>query len=163
MGTLVRKRIGILFLLVATTLSALSGLSKTYADENIEVTSENFFEVKSFNGNFVFSPIVEVGIAASEHILIVKSCHCLDNAKDKNGNSYYFYMVDMHNEFKALISESKIKPFQKLDDKIKEFCEMVKIEIAKDGGIEKLIKKFKNLGKSQLAMCNKQRKNEFRK
>ena len=144
MRTPVGKRNGILFLLVAVTLFTLPGLSKTYADENIEVTSENFFDVKSFHGNFLFSPIVEVGIAASEHILIVKSCHCLDNAKDKSGNEYYFYMVDMHNGLKALITASKIEPFQELDDKTKEFCEIVKIEIAKDGGIEKLIKKFKN-------------------
>jgi len=53
-------------------------------------------------------------------------------------------MVDMHNGLKALITASKIEPFQELDDKTKEFCEIVKIEIAKDGGIEKLIKKFKN-------------------
>ncbi len=144
MRTPVGKRNGILLLLVAATLFALSGLSKTYADENIEVTSENFFDVKSFHGNFSFSPIVEIGIPASEHILIVKSCHCLDNAKDKNGNHYYFYMVDMHNGLKALITASKIEPFQELDDKTKEFCEIVKIEIAKDGGIDKLIKKFKN-------------------
>ena len=144
MRTPVGKRIGILFLLVATTLFALSGLSKTYAGENIEVTSKNFFDVKSFHGNFSFSPIVEVGIPASEHILIVKSYHCLDNAKDKSGNEYYFYMVDMHNGLKALITESKLEPFQELDGKTKDFCEIVKIEIAKDGGIEKLIRKSKN-------------------
>ncbi len=144
MRTSVGKRIWILLLLVATTLSALSGLSKAYADENIEVTSKNFFDVKSFYGNFSFSPIVEVGIPASEHILIVKSCHCLDNAEDKSGNEYYFYMVDMHNGLKALITSTKLGPFQELDDKTKEFCEIVNIEIAKDGGIEKLIKKFKN-------------------
>ena len=144
MRTPVGKRNGIWFLLVAATLFALSGLSKTYADENIEVTSENFFDVKSFHGSFSFSPIVEIGIPASEHILIVKSCHCLDNAKDKSGNDYYFYMVDMHNGLKALITATKLDPFQELDDKTKEFCEIVKIEIAKDGGIEKLIKKFKN-------------------
>ena len=39
---------------------------------------------------------------------------------------------------------SLLDPFQELDDKTKEFCEIVKIEIAKDGGIERLIKKFKN-------------------
>ena len=43
----------------------------------------------------------------------------------------------------ALITASKLEPFQELDDKTKEFCEIVKIEIAKDGGIERLIKKFK--------------------
>jgi hypothetical protein len=134
MRTPVGKRNGILFLLVVVTLFASSGLSKVYADENIEVTSENFS----------FPPIVEIGIPANEHILIVKSCHCLDDAKDKSGNEYYFYMVDMHNGLKALITASKIEPFQELDDKTKEFCEIVKIEIAKDGGIEKLIKKFKN-------------------
>ncbi len=134
MRTPVGKRNGILFLLVVVTLFALSGLSKVYADENIEVTSENFS----------FPPIVEIGIPANEHILIVKSCNCLDDAKDKSGNEYYFYMVDMHNGLKALITASKIEPFQELDDKTKEFYEIVKIEIAKDGGIEKLIKKFKN-------------------
>jgi hypothetical protein len=144
MRTPLGKRNGILFLLVAATLFTLSGLSRTYADENIEVTSENFFDVKSFHGSFSFSPIVERGIPASEHILIVKSCHCLDNAKDKSGNSYSFYMVDMHNGLNAFITASKIEPFQELDDKTNEFCEIVKIEIAKDGGIEKLIKKFKN-------------------
>ena len=144
MRTPVEKRIEILFLLVATTLSALSGLSKTYAGENIEVTSQNFLNFKSFHGYFSFSPIVEAGIPASEHILIVKSCHYRDNAKDKSGNEYYFYMVDMHNGLKALITASKLEPFQELDDKTKEFCEIVKIEIAKDGGIERLIKKFKN-------------------
>jgi hypothetical protein len=140
MRTSVGKRIGILLLLVATTLTALFGLSNAYAGENIEVTSKNFFDIKSFHGKFSFSPIVEVGIPVSEHILIVKSCHCLDNAKDKSGNEYYFYMVDMH---KALITETKLEPFQELDDKTKEFCEIVRIEIAKDGGIEKLVKKFK--------------------
>ena len=144
MRTPVGKRIGILFLLVATTLSALSGLSKTHAGENIEVTSQNFFNVKSYHGYFSFSPILEVGIPASEHILIVKSCHCLDNAEDKNGNEYYFYMVDKHNGLKALITSAILEPFQELDDKTKEFCELVKTEITKDGGIERLIKKFKN-------------------
>jgi hypothetical protein len=144
MRTSAGKRIWILLLLVATTLFALSELSYVYAGENIEVTSKNFFDVKSFYGNFSFSPIVEVGIPASEHILIVKSCHCLDNAEDKSGNEYYFYMVDMHNGLKALITETKLDPFQEIDDKTKEFCEIVKIEIAKDGGIEKLINKFKN-------------------
>jgi hypothetical protein len=143
MRTSVGKRIGILLLLVATTLTALFGLSNAYAGENIEVTSKNFFDIKSFHGKFSFSPIVEVGIPVSEHILIVKSCHCLDNAKDKSGNEYYFYMVDMHNGLKALITETKLEPFQELDDKTKEFCEIVRIEIAKDGGIEKLVKKFK--------------------
>jgi hypothetical protein len=82
-------------------------------------------------------------VATTLNILIVKSCHCLDNAKDKSGNEYYFYMVDMHNGLKALITETKLEPFQELDDKTKEFCEIVRIEIAKDGGIEKLVKKFK--------------------
>ena len=127
----VGKKIEILFLLAATTLSALSGLSKTNAGGKIEVTSQNFF-------------IVEAGIPASEHILIVKSCHCLDNAKDKSGNEYYFYMVDMLSGLKALITASKLEPYQELDDKTKEFCKIVKIEIAKDGGIERLINKFKN-------------------
>jgi hypothetical protein len=49
----------------------------------------------------------------------------------------------MHNGLKALITATKLEPFQELDDKSKEFFEIVKIEIAKDGGIEKLIKKFK--------------------
>jgi hypothetical protein len=58
----VGKRIGILFLLVTATLFALSGLSKTYADENIEVTSENFFDVKSFHGNLMLNIKVETSI-----------------------------------------------------------------------------------------------------
>jgi hypothetical protein len=58
-------------------------------------------------------------------------------------------MVDHHNELKALITASKLDPFQKLDDNTRDFCEIVKIEIAKDGGIEKLIKKFKTCDKSQ--------------
>jgi hypothetical protein len=70
--------------------------------------------------------------------------HCPDNAKDKSQNEYYFDMVDQHNGLKALITASKLDPVQELDDKIKEFCEIVKTEIAKDGGIEALIKKFKN-------------------
>jgi hypothetical protein len=58
-------------------------------------------------------------------------------------------MVDHHNELKALITASKLDPFEKLDDNTKDFCEIVKIEIAKDGGIEKLIKKFKSCDKCQ--------------
>jgi len=143
MRTPLEKKIWILLLLVATTLFNLFGLSKTHASENIEVTSQNFLDAKSYHGYFSFSPVVEVGIPVSKHILIVKSCHCLDNAEDKNGNEYYFYMVDMHKGLKALITETMLEPFQKLDDKIKKFCDLVKIEIAKDGGIEKLIKKFK--------------------
>ncbi len=54
MRTPVGKRIGILFLLVATTLSALSGLSKTYAGENIEVTSKNFLMLNLFTEIFHF-------------------------------------------------------------------------------------------------------------
>ncbi len=132
-----RKKIGILVLLAATALSPLFELAQADADENIKVTLKNFLDVKSFHGKFSSSPVVEAGIPASEHILIVKSCNCLDNAKDKSGNEYYFYMVDHHNELKALITASKLDPFEKLDDNTKDFCEIVKIEIAKDGGIEK--------------------------
>jgi hypothetical protein len=86
MRTSARKKFGIFVLFLAIALYTVSGLSKAYAGDNIEVTLKNFYDVKSFHGNFSFSPIVEKGIPASQHILIVKSCHCLDNAKDKNGS-----------------------------------------------------------------------------
>jgi hypothetical protein len=38
-------------------------------------------------------------------------------------------MVDHHNELKALITASKLDPFQELDDNTKDFYKIVKIEI----------------------------------
>lgn len=135
------KRIVILFLAIA--IYSLTVFSPIYAGENIEVTLSNFFDVRTFYGGFKYFPIVEKGVPVSSHILIVKSCHCLDDARDKKGNEYYFYMVDRPNGLKALISKKELSPIEKLDEKTKEFVQVVKEEIRKDGGIETIIKKFK--------------------
>jgi hypothetical protein len=63
---------------------------------------------------------------------------------DKKGNEYYFYMVDRSIGLKALITIAELDPVEGLDDKTKEFHEVVKKEIIKDGGINALIEKFKN-------------------
>ncbi len=135
------KRIVISILCIVTY--SLTALSSIYAGEEIEITLRNFYDVRTFYGNSEYSPIVEKGIPASKHILIVKSCHCLDDAKDKKGNVYYFYMVDRPNGLKALISTKELYPVEKFDEKTKKFVKLVKEEIRKDGGIEAIIKKFK--------------------
>ena len=135
------KRIVISVLCIVTC--SLTALSSIYAGEEIEITLRNFYDVRTFYGNSEYSPIVEKGIPASKHMLIVKSCHCLDDAKDKKGNVYYFYMVDRPNGLKALISTKELYPVEKLDEKTKKFVELVKEEIRKDGGIEAIIKNFK--------------------
>ena len=135
------KRIVISILCIVTY--SLTALSSIYAGEEIEITLRNFYDVRTFYGNSEYSPIVEKGIPASKHMLIVKSCHCLDDAKDKKGNVYYFYMVDRPNGLKALISTKELYPVEKLDEKTKKFVELVKEEIRKDGGIEAIIKNFK--------------------
>ena len=121
----------------------LTGMIPAHAGENIEITLRNFYDINAFHKNFEYSKVKEVGIPVNEHILIIKSCHCLDNATDKNGNEYYFYMVDRPKGLKALISAAQLIPVEKLDDKTWEFYELVKKEIKKDGGIKAIIDKFK--------------------
>ena len=128
--------------IIGIILLFLIGILPVWADGNIEVILRNFHDVRTFHGDFKHSPIVEVGIPASEHILIVKNCDCLDNATDKKGREFYFYMVDQANGLKALITATELDAVDKLDDKTREFLEVVKNEILKDGGIEVLIKKF---------------------
>ncbi len=128
--------------IIGIILYFLIGILPVWADGNIEVILRNFHDVRTFQGDFNHSPIVEVGIPASEHILIVKNCDCIDNAVDKKGRKFYFYMVDQANGLKALITATELDAVDKLDDKTREFLEVVKNEILKDGGIEVLIKKF---------------------
>jgi hypothetical protein len=129
--------------ILAIVIYSLTVFSPIYAGENIEVTLRNFFDVKAFYGDFKHFSIVEKGVPVSSHILIVKSCHFLDDARDDKGNDYYFYMVDRPNGLKALISTKELYPVEKLDEKTKEFVQVVKEEIGKDGGIDAIIKKFK--------------------
>ena len=135
------KRIVILILCIVTY--SLTALSSIYAGEEIEITLRNFYDVRTFYGDYEYSPVVEKGIPVSKHILIVKSCHCLDDAKDKKGNVFYFYMVDRPNGLKALISTKELYSVEKFDEKTNKFVKLVKEEIKKDGGIEAIIKKFK--------------------
>jgi hypothetical protein len=126
----------ILFLLV-------TGKMPLYAEGTIEIILKNFYDMDSLHGNNKNPHIVEVGIPAGKHILIVKNCQCLDDARDKNGNAYYFYMVDQINGLKALITEGDLDPVGNLDTKTRKFCNIVEREIQNDGGIKAIINKFK--------------------
>ena len=142
MGTDSKNPKGTVSVIIGLTLYFLIGILPVWADENIEVILKNFHDVKTFQGDFKYSPIVEMGIPAGEHILIIKNCECLDNAVDKKGREFYFYMVDLPNGLKALITASELDAVDRLDDKTREFLEVVRNEIKKDGGIDALIKKF---------------------
>ena len=142
MGTVSKNHNKTVSAIIGITLYFLIGILPVWADENIEVILKNFHDVKTFEGDFKYSPMVEMGIPAGEHILIVKNCECLDNAVDKKGNEFYFYMVDLPNGLKALITATELEAVDKLDDKTREFLEVVTSEIKKDGGIEALIQKF---------------------
>lgn len=135
------KLIRVVSLAVIFTL-LVTGKTTLYADKNIEIILKNFYDIGAHHGKFTYSRIAEVGIPAGTHILIVKSCHCLDDARDKNGNVYYFYMVDQINGLKALITEADLNPVGGLDKKTREFFNIVEKEIQNDGGIEAVIKKF---------------------
>jgi hypothetical protein len=124
----------------------LSEVSPTFAEENIVITLRNFFNVRNHQGVLDYSPIKEDGIPASEHVLIIKSGHCRDDAKDKDGNVYYFYMVDRSKSLKALVTEKALDPTTDLDEYIFEFVELVKEEMKKDGGPAAIIEKFKKSG-----------------
>jgi hypothetical protein len=138
------RRIGRIFgLIFGMVIYSLTPITPVYSGEHIEVTLRNFYEVSGNYGKYKYSQMTEIGIPASEHILIIKSFHCLDNAVDKKGNEYYFYMVDRSIGLKALITIAELDPAEGLDDKTKEFHEVVKKEIIKDGGIDALIEKFK--------------------
>ena len=110
---------------------------------NIVITLKNFFDVGNSHGDYYYTPIKENGIPASEHVLIIKSCLCRDDAKDNDGNFYYFYMVDRSKGLKALITEKALDPTEDLDEYIYELAELVKAEMRKDGGIVAIIEKFK--------------------
>lgn len=138
-----RLRYGPFFLAIGILFSLLLTASTLHGGEWIEVTLRNFAHAKNSHGTFVYSPIVEQGIPAKEHILVVKSCRCLDDARDKQMNDYYFYMVDHSAGLKALITPAKLKPFKGLDEQVREFVQVIEEEIKKDGGIDSLIKKFK--------------------
>ncbi|MHC4458944.1 MAG: hypothetical protein ACYS0I_18035 [Planctomycetota bacterium] len=139
-----RRCTRLLGLTLGTALYSLTPITPVYSGEHIEVTLRNFYELNGIYGKYKYSQMTEFGIPASEHILIIKSFHCLDNAMDKKGNEYYFYMVDRSIGLKALITTAELDPVEGLDDKIKEFHEVVKKEIIKDGGLGALIEKFKN-------------------
>jgi hypothetical protein len=139
------RRIGRIFgLIFGMVIYSLTPITPVYSGEHIEVTLRNFYEVSGNYGKYKYSQMTEIGIPASEHILIIKSFHCLDNAVDKKGNEYYFYMVDRSIGLKALITIAELDPAEGLDDKTTEFHEVVKKEIINDGGIDALIEKFKN-------------------
>lgn len=138
-----RKENRVLLSTMGVALYFLAIITLAYAGESIEITLRNFLDVRPFNGNYEYSDIKEVGIPVGKHILIVRSCHCLDNATDKKGNHYYFYMVDRPNRLKALITATELNPVGELDEKTREFYELVKQEIKRDGGIEALIEKFR--------------------
>jgi len=135
--------IGIIFLFFPTEVKT------TYAEENIVITLKNFFDVGNSRGDFYYTPIKEDGIPASEHILIIKSRHCLDDAKDNDGIVYYFYMVDRSKGLKALITEKALDPAEELDESIYEFVDLVKEEMRKDGGVVAIIEKFKKFSAGQ--------------
>jgi hypothetical protein len=143
MNTSIKNLVRILGLIFGMVIYSLVPITPVYAGEYIEVTLRNFYEISSNYGKYKYSQMTEIGIPASEHILIIKSLHCLDNAVDKKGNEYYYYMVDRSIGLKALITMAKLDPAAELDDKTKEFHEVVKKEIIKDGGIDALIEKFK--------------------
>jgi len=121
----------------------------THAEGNIVITLRNFFDVGNSQGDFYYTPIKEDGIPASEHILIIKSRHCLDDAKDNDGIVYYFYMVDRSKGLKALITEKALDPAEELDESIYEFVDLVKEEMRKDGGVVAIIEKFKKFSAGQ--------------
>ena len=142
MGTDSKNHNRTVSVIIGITLYFLIGILPVWADENVEVILKNFHGAKSFQGDIKYSPIVEKGIPAGKHILIVNNCECLDNAVDKKGSEFYFYMVDLPNGLKALITATELEAVDKLDDKTREFLEVVTSEIKKDGGIEALIQKF---------------------
>jgi len=127
-------------------LCFLLEVSPTFAEENIVITLRHFFNVRSSQGVLDYSPMKEDGIPASEHVLIIKSGHCRDDAKDDDGNVYYFYMVDRSKGLKALVTEKTLDPTEDLDEYIYEFVELVKEEMKKDGGPVAIIEKFKKSG-----------------
>jgi hypothetical protein len=123
-------------------LCFLSETAPAFTERNIVITLRNFFVSRHSQGFLDYSPMKEDGIPASEHVLIVKSSHCRDDAKDNDGNVYYFYMVDRTKGLKALVTEKVLDPAGDLDEYIFEFTELVKEEMMKDGGPAVIIKKF---------------------
>ena len=143
MNTAFRWSKRIFCFILGMVLFSLMEITPVYSGEKIELTLRNFYAVKPFHGKYEYSQISEVGIPAGKHILIIKSSHCLDDATDKNGNTYFFYMVDHVAGMKALICTAELDPVKELDDMTREFYNLVKQEVTKDGGIEALIRKFK--------------------
>jgi hypothetical protein len=138
-----KKMVPVVFIAIILFL-LVTGKTPFYANGTIEIILKNFYDMGSFQENNKNSRIVEVGIPAGKHILIVKSCQCLDDARDKNGNAYYFYMVDQINGLKALITDGDLDPVGNLDTKTRKLCKIVEREIQNDGGIKAIINKFKN-------------------
>jgi glycosylphosphatidylinositol transamidase (GPIT) subunit GPI8 len=126
-------------------LCILSDVMQAPAQGNLVITLRNFFDVRNSQEGFYYSPVKEQGIPASKHILIIKSGHCRDDAKDNAGNTYYFYMFDRSKGLKALVTEKTLDPAEGLDETIQEFVELVKAEIKKDGGIISIIGKFRKM------------------
>jgi hypothetical protein len=107
----------------------------------LEVTLKNFKHVRCCHGEAHYSSVVEEGIPARKHILVVRNCKCLDDAEDAEGNPYYFYMVDMYAGLKALVTPADLKPVE-VDGDIEEFVRRVERELEKDGGFEAVVQKF---------------------
>jgi hypothetical protein len=60
------KRIVISILCIVTY--SFTALSSIYAGEEIEIALRNFYDVRTFYGNYEYSPIVEKGIPVCDHI-----------------------------------------------------------------------------------------------
>jgi len=124
---------------LGAALYGLSAVTPVQSTDTITVTLKNFVKVDQ---GIVYN-ITEEGIPASEHVLIVKNPKYCDDAYDSQGNDYYFYMVDKPAGLKALITEADLQPVENLEEDIKEFTDLVKEEIENDGGVEKIIKTYK--------------------
>lgn len=113
---------------------------------SLELRPENLRAVRTIN----LSCPEQVGVAVSEHILIVRikrGGHCCDDSRDREGNLYYCYMLDLNNGLKAMVTKETLSPtFNMLEKDVLEFHALVKKEIEKDGGIDALIQRFSTYG-----------------
>ncbi len=138
----------LLIAIVSGITFSLSGMTAGCVHNKIDLTLQNFKRHTYDEHGIKYQSVARELLIVDKHILIAGRSSYLDDAVDKWGDKYYFYMVDFVKGLAAYITKKELKPDeQPVEDsqeyeELQEFIDNVKRNIEKGGGIEQIIESF---------------------